>query len=509
MTDKSRRPFGRRRWDRLRAKTLLALPVAAIIVALALARGWAPVSARRSVARAYAEHRAALDAISGEDIMAEIGELSSPAYEGRLAGSAGGRKAAAYIAGQFAAMGLKPLFGDSYYQEFTIPYSHPLDEPTAVLYDRLGRVVGTLKYGQDIAYSLWSDSAATERAPVVFVGSWDRIAAADDLSGVVALALRPPDEAGKAFSSLYDALERARAAGAQALLAADFDRATLTSLWDVDAYVPGIALLGLGSAATDLLLRGTGHDSAAWKVELQAAAKDGRAFVPIDTGLKLSLRWTIANDSRRSARNVVAVIPGRNGLAAGRCLLLTAHYDHLGAVPGGPVWPGAWDNASGVAVMLAAARALAAARPELTVIVAAWDAEERGLVGSAHFAANLPLPAERISAVINLDCVGTRFAIRLERNRAGPLTCRLRSAAAQFEIAVEEAPVQPWSDAVSFTHLPGVEAIQIFDAGNPYQVPFLHDPSDTVANLNADSLARLARAVALAIAAQDGSGGAR
>lgn len=505
MPHKANRRFS----GRLSAKTLTALLAALIIVVLALARAWAPVSAGRSVARAYSTHRTALSAISGESIMAEIGELSSPAYEGRLAGSAGGRKAADYIAGQFAAMGLKPLFIDSYFQEFTIAYSHPVDEPEAVLYDRRGQVVGRLKYGQDIAYSLWSDSAAVQRAPVVFVGSWDRIGAAGDLTGKVALALRPADATDAALSSLYDGLAQARDAGALALLAADFDQSTLTSLWDVDTYVPGIALLGLGSAATDRLLKGTGRDVAAWKAECAAAARDGRAFAPLDTGFTLHLQWTIANDGRRSARNVVGFIPGRNGLAAGRCLLLTAHYDHLGAIPGGPIWPGAWDNASGVAVMLAAARMIAAARPELNVIVAAWDAEERGLVGSAHFAANLPLPAGRISAVINLDCVGTRSAVRLERNRVGALTCRLRSAAARYEIGVEEAPVQPWSDAASFTQLAGVEAIQIFDAGNPYQVPFLHDPSDTVANLNPDALARLARAVALAIVAEDEGSGAK
>lgn len=510
MTDRTRRPVIYWPRDRrVRARALLVLLAVVTTVALVGVRWWVSNSARRSVARAYAEHRATLDSISGEEIATQIGTLSSPEYEGRLAGSAGGRKAAAYIAGELAAMGVQPLIGDSYFQEFTIAYSHPVDEPQVTLYDRQDRAVGLLKYGEDIAYSLWSDSAAVERAPIVFVGGWDNIPAAGDLNGAVVLALRPPAQAGLALSSLYDALELAHNAGAVALLAADFDRTTLTSLWDVDTHVPGIALLGLGGPAADRLLRLTGRDSAGWEAELAAAAKDRRVVQPVDTGLKISLRWTIANDDRRSARNVVGVIPGRAGLANGRCLLLTAHYDHLGAVPGGPVWPGAWDNASGVSVMLAAARALVAARPELTVIVAAWDAEERGLVGSAYFAANLPVPADRISAVLNLDCVGTRPAIRLERSRVGPLTRFLRSAAARFAIAVEEATVQPWSDAASFTHLPGIEAIQIFDAGDPYQVSFLHAPSDTVANLSPEALARLARTVVCAIVAQDGGQGVR
>lgn len=489
----------------MRRTAVALLLTGAVIASSLLTAGCLSLSARASVARAYRAYQTVLDAISGADIMDEITELSSPAYAGRQAGSPGGKKAADHIAGRYAAIGLAPLFGDSYFQEFTIAYSHPGGAPEARLYEAAGRDVGQLAYGQDIAYGFWSDSAAIKRAPVVLVGGWDRIGAAD-LTGKVALALRPQEAT---FASLYTGLEQAKQAGAVALLAADFDPATVTSYWDVDTYVSGIAMAGLSTPATELLLQRTGKNLASWYGEIAAAAKAGRDFTPVDTGLTIDFAWSIDNDHERAARNVIGVIPGARGLADSRSVLLTAHYDHLGSLPGGPIWPGAWDNSSGVAVMLAAARAIAEAQPDINVIVAAWDAEERGLVGSAYFAGHTPAGIGPISGIINLDCIGARLDFSLERSRAGQLTHCLTSAASRFDITMDETTVKPWSDAASFQSDEAIEAIQIFDAGDPYQVPFLHDPSDTTANLKTDALERIARTVALAIIAGGRDSGAK
>jgi len=76
--------------------------------------------------------------------------------------------------------------------------------------------------------------------------------------------------------------------------------------------------------------------------------------------------------------NVVAV---PRGAEAGPLILVGAHYD---SVPG---TPGADDNASGIAAMLAAARALARFAPTLPVGFVAWNGEEDGLLGSAEFVA--------------------------------------------------------------------------------------------------------------------------
>jgi Zn-dependent M28 family amino/carboxypeptidase len=108
--------------------------------------------------------------------------------------------------------------------------------------------------------------------------------------------------------------------------------------------------------------------------------------------------------SRRGATvngvNVLGVIPGtRRG---DRYIVVTAHYDHVGA-PDGVIHNGADDNASGVATMLALAAELKRRAPEHSVIFVAFDAEESGLLGAKHFVEAPPVPLESIALNLNFD----------------------------------------------------------------------------------------------------------
>lgn len=100
--------------------------------------------------------------------------------------------------------------------------------------------------------------------------------------------------------------------------------------------------------------------------------------------------------------NVVARIPGTRG--SGSVLVLSAHYDHLG-VRNGEIYNGADDDASGCVALLTIAERLMKARPQHDVILAFFDAEESGMVGSRAFVAGPPVPLERIGLNINLDMV--------------------------------------------------------------------------------------------------------
>jgi len=101
--------------------------------------------------------------------------------------------------------------------------------------------------------------------------------------------------------------------------------------------------------------------------------------------------------------NIVARIPGTKG--NGPVIVLSAHYDHLG-VRDGQIFNGADDDASGCVALLTIAERLMKERPEHDVILAFFDAEESGMVGSRAFAAAPPVPLERIGLNINLDMVG-------------------------------------------------------------------------------------------------------
>lgn len=119
--------------------------------------------------------------------------------------------------------------------------------------------------------------------------------------------------------------------------------------------------------------------------------------------------------STHEAANVVGQLSGRN--PGGRIIAVTAHYDHLG-VREGVLYPGADDNASGVAVLLAAARHFRHNPPQHGFVFAALDAEELGLHGATTLVRSAVLPSERVALNVNLDMVS-----RNDRNEiyaAGP-----------------------------------------------------------------------------------------
>ena len=103
-------------------------------------------------------------------------------------------------------------------------------------------------------------------------------------------------------------------------------------------------------------------------------------------------------------------LPGADAKLAKQVILYTAHHDHLGikssSQPGADViYNGAVDNASGVAQLLAVARAYGALdkRPARSILFAAVGGEEQGLLGSTFLAAHPPVPLADITANINMD----------------------------------------------------------------------------------------------------------
>jgi len=107
----------------------------------------------------------------------------------------------------------------------------------------------------------------------------------------------------------------------------------------------------------------------------------------------------------RKSQNVIGIVRGTDARAGH--IIVGAHYDHLGVV-GGEIHPGADDNASGTAALVAIGAALSrdGQRPARTVILVAFGAEEDGLYGSQHYAANPRRPLDECLLMVNLDMVG-------------------------------------------------------------------------------------------------------
>jgi hypothetical protein len=110
-------------------------------------------------------------------------------------------------------------------------------------------------------------------------------------------------------------------------------------------------------------------------------------------------------------RNVVAVLPGSDPKCKDEWVLLSAHFDHLGK-RGGRLYPGADDNATGVAMLLEVAEhfALCKDMPRRTLVFAAFDLEEEGLRGSTYFATHPPLPMKKLKASLTADMLGRSMA---------------------------------------------------------------------------------------------------
>jgi Zn-dependent M28 family amino/carboxypeptidase len=103
-----------------------------------------------------------------------------------------------------------------------------------------------------------------------------------------------------------------------------------------------------------------------------------------------------------SAANYVGYIAG--SARPERFIVVSAHYDHLG-LKDGKLYPGADDNASGVAAMLAIAAWFKDHPPRHTIVFAAFDGEELGLQGARAFLAALPFPKAQLALNLNLDMV--------------------------------------------------------------------------------------------------------
>ena len=135
------------------------------------------------------------------------------------------------------------------------------------------------------------------------------------------------------------------------------------------------------------------------KGKFSPAGADGGYFQSVPTG----------------GRNVLAMLNGADPKLSREVIVVGGHYDHVGygnrgnsAGPAGYIHNGADDNASGTSALLELAEALMLlpSPPKRSILLAFWDGEEDGLLGSKHWMAHPTIPRERIAFFVNLDMVG-------------------------------------------------------------------------------------------------------
>lgn len=200
--------------------------------------------------------------------------------------------------------------------------------------------------------------------------------------------------------------------------------------------------------------------------------------------------------------NVLALVPG-TGPRASETIVVSAHLDHLG-----PGFPGADDNGSGSAAMLALAHRLPKTM-DRTVLLLWTTGEEKGLRGSAYFVDHpIPsLPLSRVVQDVNLDAIGaledTRFSVLPDGTaRSGLTVDLLREAAREMtppftRVNQDLDAYRTRTDAYSFVRR-GVPAIWLSEGltnpnGGGSLMPRYHKGSDTVENMLAENGGRKLR----------------
>ena len=107
--------------------------------------------------------------------------------------------------------------------------------------------------------------------------------------------------------------------------------------------------------------------------------------------------------ARHEARNVLGWVKGKGK----KWIVVGAHYDHLGHMGPDAMFPGANDNASGVAMMLSLAEWFSKNKPRHNILFVAFAGEEAGLVGSKWFIVDRAIELAKIKLMLNLDILGT------------------------------------------------------------------------------------------------------
>lgn len=369
--------------------------------------------------------------------------LSADDFEGRGPGTAGGKRAAQYIADEMKASGVKPGNGKSYFQN--VKMVGVKADPNTKLNITGPTGSQSFNFGDEfVATTSAQKDQVSIDSEVVFVGygidspiyNWnDYSGPADDYRGKVLLIMvnDPPATnaepnlfGGKALTYYgrwtYKYEEAARRGAAGVILIHTTESAGYG--WNVVRSSNGSWRYEIARSQEDktpfLNVKSWMTFDAAKKMlaggnqnidELMAAAKQ-RGFKPIKTGLKVKLDLKSEFQTFDSP-NVVGAVEGSDSQLKNEYVVYTAHWDHLGIgepnATGDKIFNGAYDNASGVAATLGIAESLAKMpkkqRPKRSLYFIFTTAEEQGLLGAEYFASHPLILLNKIAGNVNIDGV--------------------------------------------------------------------------------------------------------
>jgi hypothetical protein len=410
---------------RLSARAMRAALLAAMLLTTAVFGAQGPGAAPAPTSALTTPEREAAARLKAATIREVTTALASNEMQGRGTATPGGERAAKYIADRFAKLGLKPL-GDSggYFQAIRFKTSH-LTPETSV---KAGEAA--LKLGDDYVVLPTPRADHVEASGgLVFVGYGVTAASLgrDDFAGVdvkgkvaVILSGRPKnvdEEAWKKSVSQQSLFVGLIGRGPAALVIIELDDAEQPYSLIADYLTrPRVALadtpappgkfppiIMASKAGAEKLFAGSGETFAEVLQKAEAGEKVSRDLGKPAT-VVINTRHEVGTGS-----NVAGLLEGSDPALKSEAVIYTAHYDAYGMGKDGRIYPGAADNALGVAEVMAIAEAFAksTARPRRSVVFLMVTGEEHGLLGAEHWVRNPAWPLDKIAANINFDGIGT------------------------------------------------------------------------------------------------------
>ena len=353
--------------------------------------------------------------------------IASAEMEGRETGTEGQRKAAAYIEGQFKALGLQTASGLNGYQQFYPLYQDSMISST-VKTDDYNAVFGI----DFIIPCNTNESAKFKSKKIVFAGygiedkNYSDYANLNVKGKIIIIVLGEPKTNGNylvsgtsrssdwTFPGLSKKITLAANKGAAGVLVINpaqeiFSQRMIDGAKKTNVYFPRESKdkkvnYAMISNAYAKKLIGSKADSILKK------AKANAAFTTADAWQK-KMKISYAYEKYRTtvnASNVLGVIEGTD--KKDEYVFLTGHYDHLGKHDG-KIYYGADDDGTGTVGVMAMATAFAKARaegkgPRRTIVFMTVSGEEKGLLGSEYYSDHPVYPLDKTSADLNTDMVG-------------------------------------------------------------------------------------------------------
>ena len=380
--------------------------------------------------------------ISADEITRTVKTMTLDQFEGRAPGTAGEDRTIGYLIGRFEALGLEPGGVDGSWTQ-PVPLLHTaLGKPETLSITSKGKATA-LNAGKDIYVSTLQprDRVTVEDADMVFVGygvtaperGWDDFKDVDLKGKVAVFLVNDPDFAaasdeavagtfgGRAMTYYgrwtYKFEEAARRGASAALIIHETEAAGYG--WSVvespqgenygiakpDGEMTSLALQGWISGETaKKLFEEAGLDLAS----LRAAART-KDFKPVAIGARFSAAYPVTQEVVKS-QNVFGKISGKS--RPDETIIYGAHWDAYGEGPpdkDGKIYrAGANDDALGIAGIMEIARKFKSMpQPDRTIVIAAWSAEERGLLGSEVYAQAPIYPVEKTVANLAIDVLQT------------------------------------------------------------------------------------------------------